>query len=197
MKHAYASIVIAASAAVLLSGESTSAQQSGTARQQSQGTMVEMKDAKGSPVGSVQVRQLDHGVVFIADLKNLPPGPHGLHIHERGVCEAPNFQSAGGHYAPQGHEHGFDAPKGFHAGDLPNVHVTDAGTAKAEFFSNRLTLRETATVGATGSRSDQAPFTLLDQSGSAIMIHQSGDDYKGPDSAGARIACGVIKAPAR
>jgi Cu-Zn family superoxide dismutase len=184
---------------VLLSLVAACALASPAAAQQSQaGTdvsrTVEIKNAEGQPVGTVQVRQLAHGTLFIVDLSNLPPGPHGFHIHERGVCEPPSFQSAGGHYNPLNAEHGFDSPKGFHAGDLPNVHVTKQGTAMAEFHSTRVSLADREGAEAAGST---GPSTLLDQDGSAIMIHEKGDDYRPttPDSSGDRIACGVIKAP--
>lgn len=153
-----------------------------------------MKNAEGQSVGAVEIRQLEHGTVFIADLRGLPPGPHGFHVHERGVCEPPTFQSAGEHYNPRNTQHGFDSPRGPHAGDLPNIHVTPRGTAKAEVHSMRLTLDPPADpqpVGAAG------PFPLLDSDGSAIVVHAKGDDYRSetPDSTGARIACGVIAAP--
>lgn len=149
--------------------------------------MVEMMDAKKQPVGTVEIRQLAHGVVFIADLKNLPPGPHGFHVHERGVCEPPGFQSAGGHYNPSKSDHGFASEKGYHAGDLPNIHVSEQGVAKAEFQTTLLTLEEQGGAGTTG------PFTMLDDDGSAIMVHAKPDDYRDLASAGDRIACGVVK----
>lgn len=155
---------------------------------------VSMMDAKGRSVGTVEVRQLGHGTVFISDLKNLPPGPHGFHIHERGVCDPPQFTSAGDHYSPQNKKHGFDSAQGYHAGDLPNIHVTQQGSAKAEFHSARLTLERQPGAKQAG---DAGPFVLMDQDGSAIMIHAKGDDYQAstPDSTGDRVACGVIKAP--
>ena len=170
------------------------AQQNPSSSASSLSRTVEIKNASGQSVGTVQVRQLAHGSLFIVDLRNLPPGPHGFHIHERGVCEPPSFQSAGGHYNPLNAEHGFDSPKGYHAGDLPNVHVTQQGTAMAEFHSTLVSLAGGQGAEPAGSA---GPFTLLDQDGSAVMIHAEADDYRAatPDSTGDRIACGVIKAP--
>lgn len=39
---------------------------------------VQVIDAKGNPVGEVQIKQLAHGAPFIADLEGLPPGGHGF-----------------------------------------------------------------------------------------------------------------------
>lgn len=156
---------------------------------------VQMKDGKGQPVGTIEVRQTAHGTVFIANLQNLPPGAHGFHIHERGRCEGPNFQSAGEHLNPTKSQHGYESPQGFHAGDLPNIHVAKDGTATAEFHSNQVTLRgETGAV--TGSNQPQAaagnPVPLMSSNGTAIVVHARADDYRSSDSAGGRIACGVI-----
>ncbi|MGD9617290.1 MAG: superoxide dismutase family protein [Alphaproteobacteria bacterium] len=178
---------------------------------------VPMIDAKGNSVGHVQIRQLAQGTVLIAELRNLPPGPHGFHIHERGACDPPQFQSAGEHYNPANAEHGFDNPNGYHAGDLPNIYVTPQGTAMAEFHTTQVTLTLQARAlqarapqagapqaGSSQVGSSQAgasaagaagPFPLLDGDGSAIMIHAAPDDYRDSDSAGGRIACGVVKAP--
>jgi Cu-Zn family superoxide dismutase len=150
---------------------------------------VEMKNARGEPVGTVTIRQLEHGVVFVADLRNLPPGAHGFHIHERGLCEPPGFESAGGHYNPGDVGHGFDSRRGKHAGDLPNLHVTAQGRAKVEVVSEDLTL---AAFDDRQARGASGPFPLHDGDGSAIVIHEKADDYVTQDSAGSRIACGVI-----
>lgn len=169
---------------------------------------VIMKDNKGKSAGIVLLREFEHGLVLNADLKGLPPGPHGFHIHERGLCEGPGFQSAGGHFNPLHASHGYGG--GMHAGDLPNIHVHADGTAKAEFFAAHLTLKrpriaETTSGAASGAGSGTGggtaegggtamtgPFPLLDGDGSAIVVHEKADDYRDMDSAGSRIACGVI-----
>lgn len=141
----------------------------------------------GESAGTVTFEQAEHGLIIRADLQNLPEGAHGFHIHETGSCE-PDFKAAGGHYAPRKNQHGIDSADGHHAGDLPNIHVSADGTAKAEFFSFELTL-------AAGDAASEAPFPLADQDGSAVMVHAAADDYVSGDSAGARIACGVIAQP--
>lgn len=175
--------------------------------------VVQMKDTKGNTVGTVEVRPTAHGTLFVANLLNLPPGTHGFHVHERGVCDPP-FQSAGGHFNPTDAKHGYMNADGPHLGDLPNVHVGENGRAVAEFYSDKLTIRSNqATAQATGQttggqttgaasggqcaagNTGSGPYSLLTQNGTAIMIHANGDDYDDMSSAGGRIACGVIKPP--
>jgi Cu-Zn family superoxide dismutase len=120
-------------------------------------------------------------------LRNLPQGLHGVHIHDTGAC-SPDFDAAGGHYAPAGPGHGFQNARGFHAGDLPNIHVHDDGTATVDVFAPRLTLRDYPEV--------DAPDPLDDGDGAALRVHAVGDDYRseGAGSTGDRLACGVIAA---
>jgi Cu-Zn family superoxide dismutase len=153
------------------------------------GVTVQMQDPAGRAVGTVRIRQLNHGMIFIAQLNGLPSGAHGFHIHEHGRCDGPGFETAGGHFNPTGAEHGFDSPRGPHVGDLPNIHATRDGTALAEFHTSRLML--------SGPAQDSAGrYPLLDADGTAIVIHAAGDDYQAstPQSTGGRIACGVIAA---
>lgn len=138
-------------------------------------------DADGASMGTVTLTQGPQGVLVHADLQGLTQGGHGFHIHSVGAC-APDFSAAGGHFDPQGNSHGFLFGSGKHAGDLPNVVAHADGTARAQFFTNEVTL------AADDDRS------LFDDDGAAIIIHAEPDDH-GEDSgvAGARIACGVIE----
>ncbi|MGE0629150.1 MAG: superoxide dismutase family protein [Hyphomicrobiaceae bacterium] len=179
--------------AALTASPAAAAQQAG----QSSAT-VQVKNANGQDAGTVEIKQLAHGTLFVADLKNLPPGEHAFHVHERAACDAPDFKTAGSHYNPQKAEHGFDNPGGPHAGDLPNIYVAKDGTARAELYSTLLSLRprngvRSASATKNGSGTSMAgPFPLLDSDGSAIMVHAHADDYRSMDSAGARLACGII-----
>lgn len=153
------------------------------AQNDDQSVQAQVMTADGQQAGTVTFTQLANGVLVEADLQNLPEGEHGFHIHETGACE-PDFQAAGGHYSPASNEHGFDSPNGPHVGDLPNIHVSADGMAMVDHFTSQLTL--------ASEDDDQAPFTLADSDGSAIMVHAQPDNYQSADSAGDRIACGVI-----
>lgn len=145
---------------------------------------AELTSADGERVGQVDLRELSGNTVLMTvDVSGLTPGTHAIHIHETGRCEAPSFESAGGHYAPRGHAHGALHPEGSHAGDLPNLHVPADGDLTTEGYAHQVTLREGLV------------HTLFDEDGSAIVIHAGSDDYRSQPSgdAGSRVACGVVR----
>lgn len=137
-----------------------------------------LKDRNGRTVGQVTLRETPHGVLLDARFVGLPRGTHAFHIHSVGRCEPP-FTSAGGHFNPDGVQHGILNQGGFHAGDMPNIHVPSSGELRLEVLNTRVALND----------------RLFDQDGAAIVIHEGADDYR-TDPAGAagpRIACGVIE----
>src|SRR5699024_11375760 len=89
-----------------------------------------------------------------------------FHIHEKGVCDPPDFESAGEHFNPTNAKHGFDHPKGPHAGDLPNLKVEKDGTAKATYVAEMVTLEK------------DKKNSLIGDDGTSLVIHADADDYK-------------------
>src|SRR5947199_9041312 len=76
---------------------------------------------QGQEVGTAKLLQGSNGVLIEAEIRGLTPGEHAFHIHQKGGCEpATKFDSAGGHFALAGEEHGFLSEDGPHEGDLPN-----------------------------------------------------------------------------
>ena len=134
----------------------------------------------GDAMGQVTLTQTPTGVLISADVIGLSPGAHGFHIHGVGAC-SPDFKAAGSHFAPGGKPHGFLDEDDPHAGDLPNIYAGDDGNARADYFTSAVTLDA------------DADHSLFDEDGSTFIVHADPDDYLDVASAGARIACGVIK----
>ena len=84
----------------------------------------------GALLGSVMVGEDPGGLVLNISAVAMPAGVHGIHLHEKGLCEGPKFASAGAHWNPGMKQHGRDNPAGAHAGDLANLTVAADGSAK-------------------------------------------------------------------
>jgi superoxide dismutase, Cu-Zn family len=142
---------------------------------------AELKAADGKSMGTATLTETPHGVLLHVALTGVPEGVHGFHVHTTGKCEGPAFTTAGGHFNPAAKQHGAENAMGMHAGDLPNITVPASGNLTFDALVADVTLKPGAN-------------SLLDADGSALVLHATGDDYKGDPAgnAGARIACGVV-----
>lgn len=143
---------------------------------------VSLENSDGESVGTIDLIEKDDGVLLHVQVVNLPPGLHGFHIHEKGRCEGPTFETAGGHFNPSHKKHGFDHPDGPHDGDIENLDVQTDGTANVQFINDRVTLKK-------GEKN-----SLFSDDGTSFVIHAQPDDYKTQPAgnSGERIACGII-----
>jgi superoxide dismutase, Cu-Zn family len=129
--------------------------------------------------GSVNFSQSGKQIIVSGNFSGLKPNAeHGIHIHEKGDCSAPDATSAGGHYNPTSMPHGSSTVMAHHAGDMPNI-VSDAN-------------------GNANYKAVLKDFTLEgDQSiiGRAVVVHRDPDDYKSQPAgnSGPRIGCGLIR----
>ena len=137
----------------------------------------------GQQIGTLLLMDSRSGLRIEAALGNLPPGVHGLHIHEKGDC-GPGMKdgkmqagmAAGSHYDP--------AATGRHAGPMGDGHKGDLPVLEVDQDGN-----------ATGMVS-ALHLSVADVRGRAIVIHGGSDNYsdqpKPLGGGGERIACGVV-----
>jgi superoxide dismutase, Cu-Zn family len=154
---------------------------------------INMIDASGvgKPAGTITISETAEGLTLDTNLKGLPPGEHGFHLHEKGSC-APGEKDgktaagigAGAHFDPEATKAHKGPGGGGHKGDLPKLTVDPKGNAKEKL--------------------KVAGLKMEDVAGKSLMIHEGGDNYSDTPAplggGGARIACGVVpggEAPAK
>lgn len=131
-----------------------------------------------SASGAMTFAQTGADLLIKGTFSGLTPGPHGLHVHERGDCSGAGASSAGGHFNPYGRRHGPPGGTASHLGDLPMLTAGKDGTAR---FEARM----------TGMTLDDGPAGIL---GRSVVVTARPDDFTTqPDgNSGARVSCGVI-----
>lgn len=144
--------------------------------------------------GELSLKQGPNGIVWVdltlqGNPAILTPGLHGVHFHERSICEEdaqPRFSTAGGHFdpGPYGNSTPVEQNHPYHLGDLPNIEIDENGEGRLVTITSRVTLYE-------------SPVSLFDEDGSALIVHQMRDQMiaggTAAQSGGARLACGVIE----
>ncbi|HVJ44029.1 MAG TPA: superoxide dismutase [Cu-Zn] SodC [Dongiaceae bacterium] len=136
----------------------------------------------GEPIGTITLSDSPEGMKLAFNLRHMPPGDHGAHVHENPSCMPAEKDgqmvaglAAGAHYDPAqtGHHMG---PNGTgHMGDLEVVSIDPSGLDTEITTAKRLHVH--------------------DVRGRALMIHAGADNYTDtpPNGGGGdRIACGVI-----
>jgi len=148
-----------------------------------QSAHADIVNAQGATIGHARFSTVSNGVKVSVTVSDLPPGEHGIHIHNVGKCDGPAFTTAGGHFNPTGAHHGIHNAQDPHPhlGDLPNLVVSGKGTGKLTFV-------------ATGATISAGPNSLFHDGGTSLVIHAKADDLMSDPSgnSGDRIACGVI-----
>ncbi|MBV8601408.1 MAG: superoxide dismutase family protein [Candidatus Eremiobacteraeota bacterium] len=143
----------------------------------------------GKQIGDARfIGQPGGGTQIIINVSGLPPGQHGMHIHEVGSClairdtqgVATPFAAAGGHFDPAHTGHHLGPNGGGHAGDLPNLTIDSAGNGGLAYYAPSLQVSGSDTIV-----------------GRSIVIHANPDNYTDTPpvgGSGGRIACGEIGA---
>jgi len=173
--------VVTASLMLLVGGVACAVQDEALLDEHADGHMhavVVLSPTDGSEAqGAVTFTQVESGILVVADLVGLEPGSHGFHIHEFGDCSAADGTSAGGHFNPEGTEHGAPSDSHRHVGDLGNVTADDAGTVHYEFTDTHISF--------------SGPNSII---GRGVIVHAGADDLttQPTGAAGGRVACGVV-----
>lgn len=130
--------------------------------------------------GKIKISETSKGLLVKGAFTGVPnPGKHGLHVHENGSC-ADTGKAAGGHFNPDGHQHGLITTNGYagaHAGDMGNVVIDQKGNGVFSILLPESSLTE-------------GKYNIA---GKAVVLHEKEDDYGQPvGNAGGRIGCGII-----
>ena len=128
--------------------------------------------------GTVVFTRTKDGVKVEANITGLSPNSeHAIHVHQFGDVRLDNGKGAGGHYNPEGHDHGLPAKDKRHAGDLGNLKADANGAASYTIVAKN--------ISVAGLHNPVV--------GRGVIIHAKVDDGGQPTgNAGARISQGVI-----
>lgn len=148
--------------------------------------------AQGAAIGQAVFTEGPRGVMLRIELaaNALPPGWHGAHLHSVGDCSdrANGFQASSAHlgHGEHGPQHGLMNPAGPERGDLPNIFAPVGVPFGVEFYLPDATL--------AADLDDDRRYRLLDDDGTALIIHAGADDHLSQPigGAGARIACAAL-----
>ncbi len=131
--------------------------------------------------GTAKLTEKSGNVELDMNVYKLTPGPHAVHIHEKGDCSANDASSAGGHWNPTTEDHGKWGAGAHHMGDIGNLNADRNGTARLVFKTDRWCL----------GCSDQSKNLI----GKSIVVHAKADDFttQPTGNAGGRVGCVEIR----
>ena len=139
------------------------------------GAACRIRATKGNKVnGFLTLKQHDGWVHVTGRIRGLSEGEHGFHIHQFGDVRAADGTSAGGHFNPDGHDHGGPDSEKHHAGDLGNITANAEGLAVENIKAKEL--------------------MVISVIGRSFVVHGGTDDLTSQPSgaAGPRVGVGVI-----
>ncbi|VDM50583.1 unnamed protein product [Toxocara canis] len=133
-------------------------------------------------IGVLDFTQIGGTVKINGTLRELTPGLHGFHVHDKGDI-GNGCMAAGAHFNPTNKTHGGPTDIERHVGDLGNIQASESGIANLSMEDTVISLH--------------GPFSIV---GRTIVVHERVDDLgrgnteasKTTGDSGARIACGII-----
>ncbi len=132
-------------------------------------------------MGKAEFKEQNGVVSLYAEIINLEPGTHAIHIHEFSDCSAEDGSSAGGHWNPTFEKHGkWGDPEGYHRGDIGNFTADENGKMVVKFETDQWCID-----------CDDPTKNIV---GKSIIVHTDPDDYvsQPTGNAGGRVSCGGI-----
>ncbi|MFI9571788.1 superoxide dismutase family protein [Microbispora rosea] len=192
-RHTYLSLAAALVAGAAVSGIATAQTPAAPRDTDASATLT---NAQGQNVGTVHVENDENGGTEVTIRTTaLPPGFHGVHVHDKGVCD-PNskdpatgspFFSAGSHLGSGSHPG--------HTGDLPDLLVRGDGVGQASVVTDRFRVEDLLTGGGRSIVVHAKPdnqANVPDRYSRSGTAGPDAETLKAGDS-GARIACGVFR----
>lgn len=148
----------------------------------SKSVAVPMKNGDGKDIGGIIVSPATRGLDLTLKLHDLPPGPLSFHVHQKPICEPPEFNSAGLHFDPGNRYYGnpHRGHDGIVAAGNPNHVVTVDAKGNVDTVVNFPDL--------TMGDDDHSVFS---NGGTSIVIHA--DVSKMPVDTPTRTGCGIIR----
>jgi Cu-Zn family superoxide dismutase len=124
--------------------------------------------------GVAYFEKVEDGVHVRAEVTGLTGEKHGFHIHTFGDCTAEDGTSTGGHFNPDGMDHGSPDMMDRHMGAMGNLEVNEEGVGIRDYIDKVIDMDKII--------------------GRGIIVHGGEDDLVSQPSgaSGPRIGCGVI-----
>ena len=144
--------------------------------------------------GYVEFVEGEDGVLVYVNVKGLPPGMHGIHIHNSGDLRD-GCKSLCSHFNPTNKTHGNRGDKIRHVGDLGNIKVGRNGSCICSFTDKIIKLKgKNSIIGRSvviHKNQDDLGKGGLDKNGNIVdkKVH---DESLKTGNAGARLAGAVI-----
>lgn len=143
-----------------------------------------LNDSAGKEVGTVEAEMVGGGLRIIAKVHDMPPGEHGVHVHNGSACGSVSgpeaFAEAGEHLDPANAGKHAGLNGGGHGGDLGNMLVGGDGKGKLDVVAEGLDL-EAGKASVVGK-----PLVVHSQ-------RDNGTDKPENGGSGGRLACGVFQ----
>jgi Cu-Zn family superoxide dismutase len=133
-------------------------------------------DAAGQTIGAAELSESNEGVIVTASLQPVPAGRYVMRVHVNGLCEGPDFASAGVPFNPFDRAADRLNPLASPAGGASNITVGTDGAVRAATLLRDVTLRP-------------GPASLNRRSGTSLIVSE-----RVGEGEGRRIACAVIAA---